>query len=142
MHPKLHFLASSLIAAALFPIYKWNVSAIFIGGFLIDIDHILYYYQKTGDLNIFNAYEYHKKFGEILGSYKGPPEFFIFHNVELLLIFGVLAFFSSYLFLIFIGLLTHYLLDMFFDYSRTKRVMKYYSISLFFLKNRNKKFKY
>ena len=108
MSPLIHFLASLLIAIFLFPIDGWNVLLIFVGGVLIDIDHLFWYIIKFKEFNLLKMYKWCRGLRDI-AMFKNL--LFIFHTAEFFILIAILSFFSEELFMVFIGLLVHYMLD-------------------------------
>lgn len=109
MYPKFHVIASALLSMVLYPFFGLNVLWVFFAGFLIDVDHYIYYVLKFRNLSLKNAYkhfeEYEKKrhFKDVLC---------IFHTVEFFVLILILSFYSKIVFLIFIGMIFHEILDL------------------------------
>jgi len=121
MKPLTHLIFGSIFAfilLLLFPAIKLiGFSIIVLSSVLIDIDHYIYYVIKKRDLNLKNAYnwfvENEKKFRQLPLRKKRqvcPPLCFL-HNLEFLLIFAVLSFYSHIFLFIFTGFIFHLFLD-------------------------------
>jgi hypothetical protein len=104
MELKHHFIVSFILSIVLYPFFGFNVLYIFVGGFLIDIDHYLLYIFKFKDFSIKKTFEYSKNFSAL---YK----FHIFHLFEVLVVCVILSFYSKTFLLISIGLIFHQILD-------------------------------
>ncbi len=122
MLPKFHLFFGIIFVVRLhflFPqISFFNLSIIFLSSFLIDVDHVFYYFLKTGDINPVRVYRWYmkkwKRFHKIpreqrKNIYSG---FYLFHGIEVLMILFLLGFYISPLFsFIFIGFSFHLLVD-------------------------------
>jgi uncharacterized membrane protein len=96
--------------AILYPFYKESVLYLLIGGFLIDIDHSIWYFIKFKSLNPKKTLEYYNKldFKDILN---------IFHTVEFIFIFSIFCLFFE-LYLLYAGYIIHIILDIIGMYRR------------------------
>ncbi len=115
MDPKYHLFASLMLGILLFPIFKFNAVYIIIGGFLIDIDHYLWYIARYRDFNI-------KKVFKMCKDRSVHYRVHIFHVVEFFIICIILSFYSQIFLIISIGLAMHYAMD-FYD-MKIDRVLK------------------
>ncbi len=99
-----HFVVSLALFSVLSFYFGFWALLVFVGGFLIDGDHHLYYIITSKDLSLRRCYKYHKtrSTGTVLD---------IFHTAEFLAIYTAFSLFIGYFFLIFIGVLSHILLD-------------------------------
>ena len=86
-----HFIASSIIAAVLYPFFGWRSIFALAGGFLIDIDHYVWFIASShrkrsgiADLGIKEAYNYH-------APHDYRNQLHIFHSLEFLLLLAALA---------------------------------------------------
>ena len=104
MDLKYHFIVSSILTILLYPIFGISALLIFIGGFLIDIDHLLWYILKYKDFNIKNTFIKSK---DTTILYKLQ----FFHLLEILLIVIILSFYSTNFLIISIGLTIHQIMD-------------------------------
>ena len=110
MRPLDHFIIS-LIAASIIYFYSAH-SAVFIypfvlmTGFLIDIDHNLWFIYRYKNWNIKQCWKYYKK--KRTSMY---DQLLIFHTIEFALLISVLAVFYSWAALMFFSLMLHYTLD-------------------------------
>ena len=104
MFPRTHFITTLILSIALYPLFKLNVLWFFLGGFLIDFDHYLYYVLKYKTLNFTKAYNYYlKKQDELF--------LMIFHTIEVWILLIILSFYSEIFVFIFIGLVPHLIMD-------------------------------
>lgn len=106
MELKHHFIVSLVLSILLFPFFKFNVIYIMVGGFLIDIDHYLWYIFKYRDFNIKKAYKLSK---DKSITYR----IHVFHLIEILIICVVLSFYSETFLMLLIGLIPHYIMDVY-----------------------------
>jgi len=111
MIPLYHFIASLVLAAILYPFYGVNVLFIFVGGFLIDLDHYLWYIYKNKGFNPINAYKFYLKMLKEKSFNQKRKYLLLFHSAEFLVLMVIFAFYSKIMFIILIGLLYHYALD-------------------------------
>ena len=131
-----HFAASLILAAILYPLYNWKVILVFAGGVLIDIDHYFWYIYKYRKFNIFQAYKFFLKnmikrdFSSVSGI------LLIFHTIEFLLIIVILSIYLDFIFIFATGLLLHYLLDLIYLYSVPKQFIANHSIIYWIYRNK------
>jgi hypothetical protein len=134
-----HILMSFILAALFYPFYKLNVLWIMAGGVLIDIDHYLWYGFKFKRYGLKECYHYcavttiNDNWKQVTGS------FFIFHNMEFLILASVLSFYSASALMFTVGLLPHYALDFIWHARRIKRPTHAISFFAWLLKRRIQK---
>ena len=106
MLPKYHFLASLILTAILYPHVGVISLLVFATGWLIDLDHALYYVLRFRNFEYKKMYAYFKdrKFGKrkILN---------MFHTLEFYLITLILAFVNKYFLVLALGLFLHVTMD-------------------------------
>jgi len=130
-----HLIASIILAAALYPVFRWKVVLILVGGVLIDIDHYFWYIYKYKKFGLFSCYKHltveaeKNNWKDVIGA------LFIFHTIEFLLIIVVASFYSEYALILLIGLSVHYLLDFIWHCYLPKRMITNPSIISWILKN-------
>ena len=113
MDLKYHFLASALLAAALYPLFGINSLWAFAGGFFIDIDHYLYATVRQKQFNPIKVYRFCK------GNKKDFKYMLhIFHTVEVWITLFILSLFSKVFLLISAGLIVHMSMDFIQSYYR------------------------
>jgi len=112
----IHLLVSFILAIILYRSYSYLVLFIFLGGFLIDIDHPLYYLIRFKSFNLKKAYSYFMEIGKRndLRSYESVIR--IFHNIETFFVLLIFSFFSKEVLMILIGFILHISLDMISEY--------------------------
>lgn len=134
MYLKQHFVLTTLLAITLIPILKEKVLLLYLGGFLIDVDHYIEHIFSHKTLSIKHAYKFYMKKSKIIlkQTKKGIPHrfkpyFHFFHTIEVYLILIILSFYSTYALIILIGLTFHQLLDLGdFIYNKIKYpILKY-----------------
>lgn len=120
MYVKDHFIVSVILGILLFPIFKWNVLLILVGGVLIDIDHYLLYYMKFKKFDLIRGYKYFKKdcWKELINSLS------IFHTVEVLILMIILSLYYRIIILILIGMVSHLIMDAIYEYNVAGRLVK------------------
>jgi len=149
MLPKYHFLFGIIFVIVLhffFPqISFFGLSIIFLSSFLIDVDHVFYYFLKEGILNPFKAYTWAIKrthaFHKLSRSQRKKfySGFFLFHGIEWLIILFLLGTYVSRFFIfIFVGFSFHFIIDTIYEIYDKGTVDK---ISLFWNFYRFKKLK-
>lgn len=136
MKPWVHFLSSLILAVILYPAFEWKVMVIFISGFLIDIDHYLWYIYKYKKFNLFACHRYYTTDAKKNGFKNLEGILLVFHTIEFTLASIFLSFYNDFVLLFTIGLLTHYLLDLIWYYFVTKRFIANHSIISWIIKNK------
>lgn len=105
----------SLFAYLIFPqIGVFNAFVIFLSSFLIDFDHYLVYVFYKRKFSVRKAYRHFVNLDKTLfhnKSYKGP--LVIFHTVEVLALLLWLSIYNSVFLFISIGMIFHWLLDIY-----------------------------
>ena len=114
MSPIVHFLVSLLIAFFLFPHYGWKVLFVFVSGVLVDIDHVFWYIVNFKEFKLVKMYKYFLSITKNKNIAAFKRCFFVFHTAEFFILMAVLSFFSEIFFVLFLGLSSHYLLDIIF----------------------------
>jgi len=107
MNLVVHILISAVLFVILFPFYGFLSLLVFVSGVLIDIDHLIHYYSKFKNFNLKRAYYFYKS--DTGGSSVG--DLFLFHHLDLFVVFVAFSFFSKSFFILTLGLLFHYILD-------------------------------
>lgn len=136
MKTSVHLIASLILAAALYPIFSWNVLLILVGGVLIDIDHYFWFVYKYKKFSLFECYRFFtieaekNKWKHIKGS------LLVFHTMEFLVLIVVLSFFNHLALIFTIGLFGHYLLDLVWHALVPKRIITNHSIISWIIKNK------
>ena len=126
-----HLITSLILSLILMPIYGYNSFLVLVGGYLVDIDHYIRYAFLNKIFNIKESYRYHKI------QHRTPfPKFFIFHNLELLIILAILSFFSQIIMIISFGYVIHMLIDVFHGFKTKKLHHKRWSI-IYYLFNQS-----
>lgn len=134
-----HALFSLILAAALYPAFRWKVLFVLIGGVLIDIDHYFWCIYKYKKFNLIACYRFYvntnasRDFTQHLGLLH------IFHTIEFLLLMSLLSLYYDFALLFVIGLIGHYALDLAWYMTVPKRVIANHSLISWVLKNRIQK---
>ena len=135
MKTPVHLAASLILAAMLYPVFKWKVFLIVVGGVAVDIDHYFWYIRKHRNFNLFSCYRFFTV-DEEKNNWRGITGIMlIFHTIEFLLLMVALSFYNEPALILTIGLLSHYLLDGIFNYTVTKRIVLNHSAVSWIIKN-------
>jgi hypothetical protein len=147
MLPKWHILGGFIVSYILVYFFHFSIfsgTIIFLSSFLIDVDHYLVYSIKSKDISIKNAYKMalehgdkwkHLSYDQKKKEYWTP---FIFHGIEPLAILLFLSYFNIFFLGIFIGFLTHMILDYIqIVYQKDPLLEKFSQIYIYF-RNKNK----
>lgn len=129
-----HFIVSVLLFIIFYPFFGSYALFVFVGGILIDIDHILVYASRFKRIDgPFEMYYFFRRLGERKNSSVYKESIRIFHNIETSAILSILSIYSKAFLLILIGLIVHLLMDMIFEkrifgrlynYSLLTRILK------------------
>ena len=124
-----HFIVSCILSILLFPSYGFLSFLVFFLGFLIDIDHYLWYALKFKNFNPKNSYIFHKERKQLIEI----DRLHIFHVFEfwlLILILGLIFYIPTLI----IGLAIHLIMD-FSDMPITSKNLRSTSLILWLYKN-------
>lgn len=120
MNLKQHLLATGVIAGAMAPFCRSDAVLLFAAGsILIDVDHQLFYFIRTGRTDISGMFRY---FRENVDRHLYSIPYLgicIFHTIEFLLTVTVISLFSPPIRYLLAGLAFHMLLDIY-DLLRLK----------------------
>lgn len=115
MLPNRHFIISLIISVILLILnfQWWQIALFFLAAIFIDVDHYIYFICKKNSWSLKKAYDYFYNLDKTLARRKSKLELLmIFHNIETLILFVVLAFILfSFFFPLLLGIVTHYILD-------------------------------
>jgi hypothetical protein len=94
-----------------------------LSSFLIDFDHYVCAVKKTGKFSFSSALNYHKELGKKINNDKKKGvrkkyDFHLFHTLEFHLLIGILGIFWPAFFFIFIGMVFHSMLDIFYGIQK------------------------
>ncbi len=119
MRLKYHFIVSLLLSIILYQPYGYQAFLVMLSGFLIDIDHYLWYIIKFKDFSLKKTVE---KTKDTTIKYK----FHVFHLYDIMIILLILSFFSKIFIVLSIGLLVHLIMDYYYmeknGYKQSQRV--------------------
>lgn len=136
MLPKYHLLIGFIFVAILYFFFPeipfFGIAIIFLSSFLIDVDHVFYYFFRKRDISPINAYRWYmerrKKFchlsrGQKKKFYSG---FYLFHGIEWLIILFLLGnYVSSFFIFVCIGFSLHLVLDIFHEIYDRRTIDKF-----------------
>ena len=123
MLPRWHILWGAVFTAVLWiaaPGTSWMyLGLVFLASVFIDLDHYIVAAMSTGTFHLRDAFDYHTEKGlEYAQNHaKGIREkgdFHLFHTIEFQALVGILGILWTPFFYIFIGLVFHSLLDLFY----------------------------
>ena len=117
MMPITHFAVSLVLSAWLFKYYSYAAFMVLIGGVFIDIDHYLVYVIPKRDMHFLRAYRHFKDYGRNGLHQWIKQELYAFHNLEMLALLAIFSFYSTLVFMFFIGVLVHYIMDWIAEYK-------------------------
>lgn len=107
MIPLVHFFASLVFSAVLFPFFGWFSVLFFVGSFFVDVDHYLDYVFSFRDFSLKRAYLFYKNYSGHL-----TVRLNVFHTFEFWVFLLVLSFFYDVVMFFSLGVLFHMLLDL------------------------------
>lgn len=119
-----HFIVSITLALSLYPFFGLDALWVFVTGFLIDIDYYFYYVIKYRKFNVFEGNRFFKEV-------KLYNVLCVFHTIEVFLLVVVLSFLSLVGKILLIGLVVHYIMDIYNEIklgrmdSKSKSLVKY-----------------
>ena len=121
MLPKWHILLGAIFTFIIWisspEISLLYLSLIFFSSFLMDFDHYAVSVLKTGNISLFDSFDYHKKQTEIEDKeikkgIRKKGDFHLFHTIEFHILIGLLMFLWTGFFYVFIGMIFHSMLDL------------------------------
>lgn len=118
MSPLIHLLLAIPLCFILFPFYGWKVWIVLVSSVLIDIDHPPVYFLIFKRFNIKRVYRF------FIDNAEGICDKLcaVFHTVEFLMLILILSFYFNPLFLVFIGLAYHVLIDFIGTFIKYKKI--------------------
>lgn len=122
-----HFIVSFVLALAIYPFFGSYSFLVLVSGFLIDVDHYLYYLLSGRGWNPFEANDFFIKV-------KSYNILCVFHTIELFLAVVVYAFFSRYGVILLVGLVVHHMMDLYSEYVLDRMDSKSKSIVWYLIK--------
>lgn len=111
-----HFSVSLILSLILFPFFSYPSFMIFIGGFLVDLDHWIFYAYYYKKFSLKEGYHFFSV-GRIQEC-KG--KIFLFHTIEFLVLLIVLSIYYKLVYFILLGFITHILMDWSIELSKQK----------------------
>jgi len=120
MLPKWHILYGFIFSLVLINFFNFSLFSgliVFLASVFIDLDHVLFYFLKTKNLNPWKFYnwsmtrrkEWLKLTNEERKIYKFP--YFVLHGIELIIVLVALSYLHIFFFWILLGILLHFILD-------------------------------
>jgi len=139
MKISVHAAVSLILAFASYPMFKWKVLLILVGGLLIDIDHYFWYVYKYNEFDVFSCYNFFTVDAEKTKWKYLIGRLLIFHTIEFFLIIILFSFYNQLILIFAIGLLSHYLLDLIWLRFILKRFILNHSILYWIYKDKIQK---
>ena len=124
MIPTWHFIISTILFLILYPFLGIYSFLVYLGGWLIDLDHMLYYAIKFRSLDYFEANRYFRK----LRTAK-KRAINILHTAEVLLLMIIASFFNIYLLIITLGMASHIIMDLIYQLTAKKTNIRYWTLT-------------
>jgi len=136
MLPSTHLIVSLILAIILFPFFGLYSFVALIGGFLIDVDHIILYWIRFKNLNLTKTYKYFREIGinKDLEEYKKTIR--IFHSIEFIILIIIASFYHKFFLILLISLIIHMIMDLIHEYPKFK-ILKPLSL-IYHIKNAKK----
>ncbi len=113
MKPKYHFISSVILMILLSGYFGLLSIFVFVGGFLIDFDHYLYYALKKKDWRLKRCLKYYHPERVCV------DELHVFHTIEFWAMIILLSFYFEFVLATLIGMILHQSLDSY-DYYKRK----------------------
>ena len=146
MIPRWHILFGAIFTLLIWffaPNLNWiYLILLFLSSFLIDFDHYVNVVIKTKKLSLFHSFRYHDELQkiELQENKKGlrrKGDFHLFHTVEFHIFVGLLGIFWIGFFYIFIGMVFHSLLDLFWLLQKDRFYRREYFLFNWIKNNKN-----
>jgi hypothetical protein len=139
MNLKQHLIATGAASATLLPFSDTSGILLFAcGSILIDVDHQIFYYNKTGRYDVSGMFKY---FREEVDQHLDSIPYLgvcIFHTIEFFLLIALLSCYFPHLRYLLAGLIFHILLDIY-DLVRLKvPFIRAYSLIEHFIRKRQR----
>lgn len=138
MRASVHLLTSLILAGLLYPVFKWKVVLILVGGFLIDVDHYILYIYRFRKFNFIECNHYFTTEAEKNNHSDVMGVCLAFHTIEFFLIVILLAFYYKVLWILVIGLVSHYLWDLYYIIIVVRQYVVDYSFLHWLYKHKQK----
>ena len=107
MDPEPHLIISIIIASILLPVFGYFSLLAIVGGFLIDVDHYIWYVLKKKDISLKRCIDYH--YSEVANL----RVMHFNHTIEAGIVLAVLSIYINELIPLFIGFIAHMLADLY-----------------------------
>lgn len=113
MKPLSHIIWSIFPIIVMWQFFGKDALILLVGSVLIDIDHYFVYIYRFNNYNIIKCYKEHIKMIRNNDFSSMDNSLFVFHNTPFFLLSAMLSLFSTWALLFFIGIITHYILDLY-----------------------------
>ena len=128
MNTYIHLAFTSLLALMLYPLFGPWVLIIFLGGWLIDFDHYVWWVATRKRLNIREFFHFYNVESPKSNHHVNDGNIFLGHTIEFFLLALILAFLHPIGLIFFIGLLEHWILDAIWLATVPKRLILNHSL--------------
>ena len=119
---------TSLLAVILYPHFGWMVVLLFVGGVLVDVDHLLWYALRYGDWNPLWCHRTYMVEGAKNNYHDFDGSLNIFYTIEFVILLSIAAMYSPSAFVVLCGYAGHVFLDAIWLLFFVKRSVINYSI--------------
>ncbi len=123
-----HFIASLLLTIAFFPYFGWHGLLIFVGGFIIDLDHVIWFYARFKQLNPLKIHKYFRQIGKNKKFKDYEQIFRPFHSIEIIVLLIFFSFFSQTMLIAAIGYCTHMVMDYSYEWYTFKTIRNFSAV--------------
>ncbi len=136
MNLSVHIITSAILATILYPFFGLSALLVIVSSFLIDFDHFIYFAFKFKNLNIFKTYRFYNVELKKRSIDSTKKILLVFHTIEFLLLIIILSFFSKVFFILLLGIVLHYILDIIYQVRRAGKIMIPISIIFWMIKHK------
>ena len=130
-----HFLACSALAILLYPMFGVAALLVFVSGFLIDIDHPLYFFIKFKEISFKKTYWYFRNIGLRHNREEYQKVIRPFHTIEALGMILVGIFYFPWLSPLVAGWIVHLAMDIIEEW-KIFRLLPHFSLVLYLYKQK------
>ena len=112
----IHLIVSLILVAILFPLFGFYSLIVLIGGFFIDLDHIIFHGVKFKSFDLMKAYNYCREItvNKKIKEYKKVIK--VFHSVEFVFLIAVFSFYYKIFLILLMGMIIHIIMDLINEY--------------------------
>jgi hypothetical protein len=93
-----------------------------VGGFLIDFDHVLFYWIKFKSFNLKRAYNHCRNIPLKRDVNEYKKWIVVFHSFEFMLLIAILSFYHKIFLILLISIVVHVVMDIIYVYPKFKSI--------------------